>query len=86
VDVILPCLNEAPTLPWILGRIPASFRPIVVDNCSTHGSGEVARSLGATMVSEPARGFGAAACAGLLATTADLAARGPRVRLRGAAA
>jgi hypothetical protein len=28
VDVILPCLNEAPALPWILGRMPAGFRPI----------------------------------------------------------
>jgi glycosyltransferase involved in cell wall biosynthesis len=49
VDVILPCLNEAPALPWILGRMPAGFRPIVVDNCSTNGPGEVARSLGATV-------------------------------------
>jgi glycosyltransferase involved in cell wall biosynthesis len=72
VDVILPCLNEAPALPWILGRMPAGFRPIVVDNRSTDGSGEVARSLGATVVPEPARGFGAAAHAGLLAATSDL--------------
>ena len=72
VDVILPCLNEAQALPWILDRMPAGFRPIVVDNCSTDGSGEVAKSLGATVVPEPARGFGAAAHAGLLAATSDL--------------
>lgn len=72
VDVILPCLNEAPALPWILGRMPAGFRPIVVDNRSTDGSGEIARSLGATVISEPVRGFGAAAQAGLLAATSDL--------------
>ena len=72
VDVILPCLNEAPALPWILDRMPADFRPIVVDNCSTDGSGEIARSLGATVVPEPAPGFGAAAQAGLLAATTDL--------------
>jgi glycosyltransferase involved in cell wall biosynthesis len=72
MDVILPCLNEAPALPWILGRMPAGFRPIVVDNRSTDGSGEVARSLGATVISEPTRGFGAAAQAGLLAATSDL--------------
>jgi len=59
-------------LPWILGKMPAGFRPLVVDNCSTDGSGDLARSLGATVVSEPARGFGAAAHAGLLAATADL--------------
>ena len=72
VDVILPCLNEAPALPWMLGRMPAGFRPIVVDNGSTDGSGEIAKSLGATVVAEPARGFGAAAHAGLLAATTDL--------------
>jgi glycosyltransferase involved in cell wall biosynthesis len=72
VDVILPCLNEAPALPWVLGRMPAGFRPIVVDNGSTDGSGALARSLGVTVVPEPRRGFGAAAHAGLLAATADL--------------
>ena len=72
VDVIFPCLNEAPALPWILDRMPSGFRPIVVDNCSTDGSGDVARSLGATVVPEPNRGFGAAAHAGLLAATSDL--------------
>jgi dTDP-L-rhamnose 4-epimerase len=72
VDVILPCLNEAPALPWILGRMPSGFQPIVVDNGSTDGSGEVARSLGATVVPESVRGFGAAAHAGLLAATSDL--------------
>ena len=72
VDVILPCLNEASALPWVLERMPDGFRPIVVDNGSTDGSGEVARSLGATVVTEPARGFGAAAHAGLLAATSDL--------------
>lgn len=59
-------------MPWILDRMPAGFRPIVVDNCSTDGSGDVARSLGATVVPAPVRGFGAAAQAGLLAATADL--------------
>jgi glycosyltransferase involved in cell wall biosynthesis len=72
VDVILPCLNEASALPWVLERMPNGFRPIVVDNGSTDGSGEVARSHGATVVTESARGFGAAAHAGLLAATSDL--------------
>ena len=72
VDVILPCLNEAPALPWVLGRMPSGFRAIVVDNGSTDGSGTLARSLGATVVREARRGFGAAAHAGVLAATADL--------------
>jgi glycosyltransferase involved in cell wall biosynthesis len=72
LDVILPCLNEASALPWVLERIPAGFRPIVVDNGSTDGSGGLAASLGATVVREPRPGFGAAAHAGVLAATADL--------------
>ena len=72
VDVIFPCLNEAAALPWILERMPAGFRPIVVDNNSTDGSADVARSLGATVVAEPVRGYGAAAHAGLMAATSDL--------------
>jgi len=72
VDVILPCLDEAPALPWVLERMPAGFRAIVVDNGSTDGSGKLASSLGATVVRESKRGFGAAAHAGVLAATADL--------------
>jgi hypothetical protein len=71
-DVILPCLNEAEALPYVLSRIPAGYRAIVVDNGSTDGSADVARSLGALVVHEPRRGFGAACHAGLLAATADV--------------
>lgn len=70
VDVVLPCLDEAEALPWVLGRIPQGWRAIVVDNGSTDGSAELAGSLGATVVAEPRRGFGAACHAGLLAATA----------------
>ncbi|MFD6024039.1 glycosyltransferase family 2 protein [Streptomyces griseoluteus] len=72
VDVVLPCLDEAEALPWVLARIPAGWRAIVVDNGSTDGSAEVARALGATVVREERRGFGAACHAGLLAAGADL--------------
>lgn len=72
VDVILPCLNEAGALPWVLERMPTWARPIVVDNGSTDDSAAVAAGLGAHVVSEPRRGFGAAAHAGLLASSADV--------------
>jgi glycosyltransferase involved in cell wall biosynthesis len=71
-DVVLPVLDEAAALPWVLGRFPDGFSPIVVDNGSTDGSGELARSLGARVVDEPRRGFGAACWAGLLAATAPV--------------
>ncbi|MFF7381711.1 glycosyltransferase [Streptomyces griseoluteus] len=72
VDVVLPCLDEAEALPWVLARVPAGWRAVVVDNGSTDGSAELARALGATVVREERRGFGAACHAGLLAATADL--------------
>ena len=74
VDVVLPCLNEAGALPWVLSRLPAGYRAIVVDNGSTDDSAEVARAHGATVVTELRRGFGSAAHAGLLAATAPIVA------------
>lgn len=71
-DVILPVLDEAAAIPWVLARIPDGYRPIVVDNGSSDGSADVARRAGATVVDEPWRGFGAACYAGLLAATADV--------------
>ncbi len=72
IDVILPVLDEAAALPWVLARMPAGYRPIVVDNGSSDGSADIARRLGATIVTEPARGFGAACHTGLLAATSDI--------------
>jgi glycosyltransferase involved in cell wall biosynthesis len=72
VDVVFPCLNEALSLPWLLGRLPAGYRPIVADNGSTDGSADLARTLGATVLAVPARGYGAAVHAGLEAATADV--------------
>jgi glycosyltransferase involved in cell wall biosynthesis len=69
--VVLPVLNEALSLPWVLGRMPPGYRPIVVDNGSTDGSAKIAAGLGAMVVVEPARGFGAACFAGLSAATDD---------------
>ncbi|MFF3905849.1 glycosyltransferase family 2 protein [Streptomyces sp. NPDC001848] len=72
VDIVLPCLDEAEALPWVLARIPSGWRAIVVDNGSTDGSADMALGLGAYVVHEPRRGFGAACHAGLSAATADV--------------
>jgi len=72
IDVVLPVLDEAEALPWVLGRMPAGYRPIVVDNGSTDGSGELAARLGAVVVGEPQPGFGAACFAGLQAAGSDI--------------
>ena len=71
-DVILPVLNEAAALPWVLGRMPEGYRPLVVDNGSTDGSAHVAHSLGAAVVVEGRRGFGAACWTGSNAAVADV--------------
>jgi len=72
IDVVLPALDEAAALPLVLGRMPAGYRPIVVDNGSTDDTAAVARAHGAVVVAEPVRGFGAACLAGLTAATADV--------------
>jgi glycosyltransferase involved in cell wall biosynthesis len=72
VDVVLPVLDEAQALPWVLARMPREYRPIVADNGSSDGSPEIAARLGAHVVREPQRGFGAACFAGLRAATADV--------------
>ncbi|MEV0848346.1 glycosyltransferase family 2 protein [Streptomyces sp. NPDC049954] len=74
VDLVLPCLNEAGALPWVLGRVPRGWRAVVVDNGSDDGSGEIAARLGAHVVRESRKGFGAACHAGLQAATAELVA------------
>jgi glycosyltransferase involved in cell wall biosynthesis len=71
-DVILPVLEESEALPGVLARVPDGYRAIVVDNGSTDGSGELARGLGALVVDEPRRGFGAACAAGLAAASAEV--------------
>jgi glycosyltransferase involved in cell wall biosynthesis len=72
IDVVLPCLNEAGALPWVLSRMPNGYRPIVADNGSTDGSAAVAASYGARVVYVAQRGFGAACHAGLLAASSDI--------------
>jgi dTDP-L-rhamnose 4-epimerase len=71
-DVVLPVLNEADAIPWVLDRMPSGYRPIVVDNGSSDGSAAIARRLGALVVVAPQRGFGAACYAGLRAATSDV--------------
>jgi glycosyltransferase involved in cell wall biosynthesis len=71
-DVVLPVLDEREALPWVLARFPADYAPLVVDNGSTDGSAAIAHRLGARVVVEPRRGFGAACWAGLRAARSDV--------------
>jgi glycosyltransferase involved in cell wall biosynthesis len=71
-DVVLPVLDEAEAIPMVLARLPRGYDPIVVDNGSTDGSAKVALELGARLVVEPRRGFGAACFTGLQGATSDV--------------
>ncbi|MGH9013372.1 MAG: glycosyltransferase family 2 protein [Acidimicrobiia bacterium] len=71
-DVVLPVLDEAHALPHVLASLPVGYEPVVVDNGSRDGSAAVARRLGARVVHEPRRGFGAACFTGLQAARADI--------------
>jgi glycosyltransferase involved in cell wall biosynthesis len=72
VEVILPCLNEAAALPWVLDRLPPGYRALVVDNGSTDGSIEIARTFRARTLEVAQRGYGSACHAGLMAANAEL--------------
>lgn len=74
MTVVLPCLNEAESLPGVLAAMPPGYRPLVVDNNSTDGTAQVARRCGADVVAEAQPGYGAAVHAGVVAATTPIVA------------
>jgi glycosyltransferase involved in cell wall biosynthesis len=74
VTVVLPCLNEAASLPGVLSAMPDGYRALVVDNNSTDGTADVARRHGADVVAEPQPGYGSAVHAGIVAAATPIVA------------
>jgi len=74
VTVVLPCLNEAASLPGVLAAMPDGYRALVVDNNSTDGTADVARRNGAQVVAEKRAGYGSAVHAGVMAATTPIVA------------
>src|SRR5262249_51832857 len=75
LSLVIPCYNEEDGVREVIGRCPPDVDEIVVvDNNSTDRTAEVARSLGAVVVTEKRPGYGAAYKAGLAAATGDLVA------------
>lgn len=74
VTVVIPCLNEAESLPTVLAAMPAGYRPLVVDNNSTDDTAGVARAHGADVVLETRPGYGAAVHAGVVAASTSVIA------------
>jgi glycosyltransferase involved in cell wall biosynthesis len=67
VSAVIPCLNEERTLALCIAKAQASFRAmgvvgevVVADNGSTDRSTEIAATMGARVVHEPRKGYGAA--------------------------
>ncbi|HHO49689.1 MAG TPA: glycosyltransferase family 2 protein [Deltaproteobacteria bacterium] len=63
--VVIPALNEAESLPAVLGDLPEVERVVVVDNGSIDETTQVAARLGAEVVCAPRRGYGTAVQAGI---------------------
>jgi glycosyltransferase involved in cell wall biosynthesis len=74
VSVVVPTLNEAANLRYVLPRIPAAFEVIVVDGGSVDGTVEAARSLrpDVRVVRQPGRGKGDAVVCGFSHATGDI--------------
>ncbi len=72
VELVLPCLDEAESLPRLLAGVPHGWRVLVVDNGSSDGTAEVARRAGARVVVEPRRGYGSAVHTGIASATGDV--------------
>ncbi len=74
LTIVMPCLNEAKTLPACIDKASAYLKRsgvtgeiLIADNGSTDGSQAIATSHGARVVDVPQRGYGSALKAGILA-------------------
>jgi len=75
ISVVIPCYNEEDGIRSVIESMPSYVDEIVVvDNNSTDRTGEISRSLGAVVVFQPVKGYGAAYQAGLPAATGDVIA------------
>lgn len=75
VSLVIPTLNEAKNLSWLLPRLPSwIFEVVIVDGCSTDGTVEVARQLApdVRIVIEKRRGKGLALMTGFQAARGDI--------------
>lgn len=73
ISVVIPCYNEEEGVRTTMEALPDCVdEVVVVDNNSTDRTADVARELGAKVVFEKRKGYGAAYKAGLPAVTSDV--------------
>ena len=65
VTVLIPALNEEDSLPLVLQHLPASVSVVVIDNGSTDNTAQIAKNMGAQVITESQRGYGSALLAGI---------------------
>ena len=78
ISVVMPCLNEAETLPVCIEKLQRTFRDhgirgevIVADNGSSDGSVTIAERMGARVISVEAKGYGSALMGGIAAARGE---------------
>ena len=73
ITVVIPCLNEQEGIAKVLSRMPIFVdEVIVVDNCSTDATAQIAQEMGARVIQENVRGYGRAYKTGLLHAQGDI--------------
>jgi glycosyltransferase involved in cell wall biosynthesis len=73
ISVVIPCYNEEEGVQYVMRLLPDCVdEVVVVDNNSTDRTAEVAQALGAKVVFEGRKGYGAAYKAGLPAASGDV--------------
>lgn len=67
IRVIIPAFNEARSIGLVVGDIPSRLvdEVVVVNNASTDETVQNAKAAGATVITEPRRGYGYACLAGI---------------------
>lgn len=73
VAVVIPVFNEAAAIGRVLAELPAGVADevLVVDGGSSDGTQEAAQAMGATVLRQRGRGYGAACLTGALAASAE---------------
>src|SRR6266516_2395856 len=84
ISIVIPALNEETGIGPVLREIPISTikqmgyetEILVVDNGSTDRTPQLAREYGATVITQPIRGYGSAYKAGFAKASGDIIATG----------
>lgn len=83
VSAVMPCLNEAETLAQCISKAQGAFKRlgiagevVVADNGSTDGSIHIAEEMGARVVHQSEKGYGAALQAGIAGARGEIVVMG----------